>query len=165
MIQFQCSSCGKHLQVDDWLAGATGRCPGCGRAVSTPAATTPIPPPVSVAAEELAPPKKQLQQRLGFAVEWVKHHPYAASVAVAFFCLGISVLAQLRGGVWWSVVLRLPITVLLMVGITYAVIRFYYGIFYFLGGALSAGWHAAKPPEPQARPHRGEDVPDREEQI
>ena len=52
MIEFNCASCGKSLQVDDQYAGKQARCPGCNQvvrvpevSVAEPAAPAPAPAP------------------------------------------------------------------------------------------------------------------------
>jgi serine/threonine protein kinase len=41
MIAFPCPGCGVQLKVKDEMGGRMGKCPGCGRAVQVPAASTP----------------------------------------------------------------------------------------------------------------------------
>lgn len=43
MIKFQCSACGKNLNVKEELAGRTGKCPECGEALRVPDAKPPPP--------------------------------------------------------------------------------------------------------------------------
>jgi hypothetical protein len=64
MIRFQCPTCAKILQADDLMAGATGKCTGCGQRCTIPAANAPVPPPIVYPPQFVRPIKARPKRRL-----------------------------------------------------------------------------------------------------
>ncbi|NIA22176.1 MAG: DUF4190 domain-containing protein, partial [Anaerolineaceae bacterium] len=92
MIHFQCSHCGKEVEVEDAYGGSRGQCPGCGQEIAVPQAADPggatmsgaaAPPPagrpVAVLDQQAAPKKTS-----GMAI--------ASLVCGLLGCLGITAI-------------------------------------------------------------------------
>jgi hypothetical protein len=90
MIRFQCPTCAKTLQVDDSLAGKTGKCSGCGQQCTIPATARPIPPPIIAPAPIVVRVAARHKKRSPAAIIAV------GAIVLVAICLGL--IATFRRG-------------------------------------------------------------------
>jgi hypothetical protein len=109
VIRFRCPSCAKTLQVDDSLAGKTGKCPRCGQQCTIPTANVPEPPPIFDPPPFVRPTRVRPKRRSPAALIG------AGAVVFMIVCLGL--IAALRPGSGSFVISVIVVAVVICLGI------------------------------------------------